>query len=203
MSQQKVFKKGEFLVREGEKPNLLYLIISGLVSVCVVRDKKNIELFRVSSGQIIGEEILTPPTANNLVVIAINETKVFEVPVSAMEQEINACKSVMKLFVKGVLEKQKTLVAQIRTIKLENNTAACPPEHVAKIFGTIFHSAVTVGLKKDGAKISIPWAPFKKYAQRVFLESPVRLEQAMNLIVKLKLAGAPDGEESDRSGRTR
>ena len=114
MSQQKSFKKGEFLIKEGQKVDHLFLITSGLVSVCVVRDKKNIELFRAGSGQVIGEEALAPGNNNSYVAMALNETKVFDVPVQMMGQQIDTLNPMMKLFVKGLLEKQKAATGELQ-----------------------------------------------------------------------------------------
>ena len=55
MSQQKVYKKGEFLFKEGDKQNQLIFIQSGGVNVCLIRGKKTIDLFQVGSNQILGE----------------------------------------------------------------------------------------------------------------------------------------------------
>jgi CRP-like cAMP-binding protein len=187
VSQLKVVKKGEILVKEGEKSTQLYLISSGLVSVCIVRDKKNIELYRIGSGQVIGEELLMPSSATSFVVLALNETKVYEITLPMMQQNIEATNSMMKLFIKGVVEKLKVVTSELKSLKLEGNTAPCPADNVAKVFGVIFHTANAMGTKKDG-KVTVSWQAFKKYIQRVFLESPVRLEQAMYLLVKLKLA---------------
>lgn len=187
MSQLKVFKKGESLIKEGEKPTQLYLISSGLVSVCLVRDKKNIELYRIGSGQVIGEEFLIPSATPPFVVLALNETKVYDIALPMIQQNIDASNSMLKLFVKGLIEKIKVVTGELKVLKLESNSSPCPPDNVAKVFGVIFHTANAMGTKKDG-KVTVSWPAFKKYIQRIFLESPVRLEQAMYLLVKLKLA---------------
>jgi CRP-like cAMP-binding protein len=186
MNQLKVYKKGEFLLKEGDRLNHLILISTGLVAICVVRGKKNVELYRAGNGQVIGEEILNSAGPTTYAVVALNETKILEAPVEIMQQQLAASGNVLKLFIKGLIEKQKTVSADLKSLKLESSSAPCPSEHVAKIFGVIFHTANTVGKKADG-KTTVPWAPFRKYAQRVFLEPPTRLEQAMYLLMKLKL----------------
>jgi hypothetical protein len=187
MSQLKVFKKGETIVKEGEKLAQLYLISTGLASVCLVRDKKNIELYRVGSGQVIGEDALLSSSSFPFIVLALNETKVYEITLPMIKQNIENSNSMLKLFIKGLVEKLKVITAELKVLKLETSSAPCPADNVAKVFGCIYHAANSTGTKKEG-KVTVTWQAFKKYIQRVFLESPVRLEQAMYVLVKLKLA---------------
>jgi CRP-like cAMP-binding protein len=187
MSQLKLFKKGEFLFREGDKIPQVYLISSGLVSVCVQREKQNIELYRIGTGQVIGEDALTPNAPSPFAYVALNETKVLEAPIDMIKQQVESSSQLVKLFIKGVVEKNRSTSNELKAIKMESDSAPCAPDHVAKVFGVIYHTANRVGVKKDN-KVTVPWQAFKKYAQRVFLESPVRLEQAMYLLTKLKLA---------------
>ncbi len=75
----------------------------------------------------------------------------------------------------------------MKSYKLEHDSTPLPPDNVAKVFGVIFHTAMHTGLKKED-RVTVVWSAFKRYAQRVFLESPLRLEQASYLLTKLKLA---------------
>jgi hypothetical protein len=59
---------------------------------------------------------------------------------------------------------------------------------LAKIFATVYHVSRYKGeVKKDGT-LEVSWQLMKQYAQRLFLESPRRLEAAVKIFVKLNLA---------------
>ena len=73
-------------------------------------------------------------------------------------------------------------------MKLERDNTPCPPDQTAKIFGTIYHVARAKGETKTPGTVTIPFPLMKQYAQRVFLESPKRLEMAINIFVKLGVA---------------
>jgi len=183
----KTFRKGESLLKEGEKNLNVYLIQSGLVSICVSRDNKKVELYRSGSGQVIGDEMLTSAIPAQYSVIAINETKAYEVPADMIRQQVEAGNPMIKLLVKGLVEKQKTATTEVKTFKMEQDPSPCPADNTAKVYGVIYHVANSMGTKKDN-KVTVQWPAFKKYAQRVFLESPLRLEQAFYVLVKLKIA---------------
>jgi hypothetical protein len=73
------------------------------------------------------------------------------------------------------------------SIKLEADPTPCAPARVVKLFATVYQVASYTGTYKNGAMV-VTWPTFKRYAQRTFLESPVRLEQAVNILVKLGYA---------------
>ncbi|MGZ3727066.1 MAG: cyclic nucleotide-binding domain-containing protein, partial [Pseudobdellovibrio sp.] len=56
---------------------------------------------------------------------------------------------------------------------------------IPRVFGSIFHVLNHKGLR-DGTKAKIDWMTLKNYSQRIFGESPKRVEQATQILVKLK-----------------
>lgn len=186
MSGQKNFRRGEVIFREGDKPGTIYVVQSGLVSVYLAKNKKNIELYKATTGQLVGEEALfgLPIGAN---VQAVNDVMAFEVRVDAARQALDSSNAAVRLIVKSLVDKQKTVYAELKATKGEQDSTPCPPDNTAKVFACLYHLAKYYGEKKD-TKIVINWTTLKRYAQRLFLESPIRLEHAFNILVKLKLA---------------
>jgi hypothetical protein len=89
----------------------------------------------------------------------------------------------IKAFVRGLLEKQRSWWSSLIDIKTEVDPTPCPPERVTKLFAVIYQVASYTGTRKKN-ETTVVWPTFKKYCQRTFLESPVRLEQAVNILVK-------------------
>jgi rubrerythrin len=119
--------------------------------------------------------------------MALGESKVFEVPLEFVTPQLEMAPQLLKLLVKNLFEKYKLAAGELRTIRFEKDSTPCPPENIPKVYATLFYLAKYTGKEVDG-KVTVSWTPFKQYAQRVFLESPQRLENACNLLVKLKLA---------------
>lgn len=191
MSNVKVYKKGEFLFKEGDKIQSLLLIQQGAVSLCLARPKKNVDLFQVSSSQVLGEQALKGATTHPLSAIATQETKVVEIPIDLIKQQTEATPQTVKVLIKSLVERLATASNEVKSSKLEKDTSPCPEDQVAKIFGSIYHTAHHKGAaldEKNKTKITMDWTSMKQYAQRVFTESPKRLEQACALLTKMKLA---------------
>ncbi len=184
----KLVKKGELIFREGEKAQKVFLIQTGQVSVFIPRPKKNIELYQSSSSQILGEEALFGSLQYTTSAAALNDVNIVEIPLDQIRQQMDQGSQVIKILFRSMAEKQKSAMAEIRANKMEKDTTPCPPDHVAKAFGVIFHVAKHIGTLTGDKKVTVEWVAFKKYAQRIFLESPMRLEQTCNIMVKLKFA---------------
>lgn len=183
MSNIKVFKKGDFLFREGESAKTVYFVQSGSVGLHLSRQKQTIELCVLGAQQIAGEHALSGVTVNPHTAVCLSETKVIELPVEAVKAQIEGSTQLTKFLAKGLSDKLRVVLKELQSLKLERDNTPCPPDQTAKIFAALYHS---LRLKTEGSKSN--WPAAKQYAQRMFLESPKRLEQACNVFVKLGIA---------------
>lgn len=186
----RVIKKGEFLFKEGDKISSIHLIQSGSVSVCLNRPKKNIDIMPLGPSQVLGEQALSGLGQYPFSAIATVETKVIDIPVDTFKQAIDGSPQMIKFLVKSLLDRLKFTTNEVKSNKMEKDTSPCPEDQVAKAFGSLFHAANHKGTKdpKNPELVTIEWDMFKHYVQRVFGESPKRLEQSLSILVKLKLA---------------
>ncbi len=197
MSQNKVFKKGEVIFKEGDKSNALYLIQTGSVQVYLQRTKQRIDLYRLGPMQILAEQVLVGSPTHSASAMAVSETTMMELTGESMKPQLVALNQVMKLVVKSTMDKIKVLGAELRSVKLERDNTPCPQDQVAKIFGSLYHTVNYKGEKKPD-HVLIQWLALKQYAQRVFAESPKRLECVVNILVKMKLAQYVMGENPEQ-----
>ena len=189
MSNVRAVKKGELLFKEGDKATTVYFVQSGALSACLLRTKKHIDLFPLGPHQVAGEHGLLGQATYTYTAVATAETKVVEFPVDAVKAQVEGSQQVIKMLLKSYGERLKHLFNDIKSVKMERDSVPCPDEQVSRIFGAIFHTANHKGKReKDKQKVTVEWGLFKQYAQRVFGESPKRLEQAVLVLVKLKLA---------------
>jgi len=90
-------------------------------------------------------------------------------------------------FFSRIDRKQEVGWKALAGLRAEHDSTPCPPGRVTRLFAVIHQAATYTGTRKKG-EVVVVWPTFKKYCQRTFLESPVRLEQAVNILVKLRLA---------------
>lgn len=186
---QKTYKKGEVLFKDGDKIQNVIFIQSGGVSQCLHRGKKVIDLFQLGANQALGETSLIGHAQHPTSAVATVETKTIEVTVDAMKAQYEGAPPVMKMLIKSLVERLRQAIQEVRSAKLTADSSPCPDEAVPQIYGAIFFVARHKGEKDEkGPGLTLDWGVMKAYCQRVMGQSPKRLEQAINVLVKLNLA---------------
>lgn len=202
----RIVKKGEVIFKEGDKSQMLYLIQSGQVSLQITRGKP-IEIVSVGPTQIIGDHVLSGMMTNPFSAVALVETKVLELPMEAVKAQIDGSSQFVKTLSKSLLDRNKIVQSELKSIRMERDSQPCPPDQLAKIFASLYYVARQKGEEQKDGSLLLPWPLSKQYAQRVFLESPKRLESTAKIFVKLGLGNfvmqknEEDPEEPEEIGK--
>ncbi|MBC7421648.1 MAG: cyclic nucleotide-binding domain-containing protein [Bdellovibrio sp.] len=196
MSNVKILKKGEYLFKEGDKIQTVFILQAGQVSVCLQKGKKNIDIMNVGAGYVFADQVVLGTNQYTYSGLAIQETKVVEIPIDGFKQQYEGLHQIYKSFIKTMAEKLKWTLNEVKTSRLEKSPAPCADDAVPKVFGIIFHVVNHKGLK-DGNSAKVDWLTLRQYAQRIFGESFKRLESATQILVKLKLAEYIYGKSID------
>ncbi|MFN7904868.1 MAG: cyclic nucleotide-binding domain-containing protein [Pseudobdellovibrionaceae bacterium] len=185
---KKVYRRGETILKEGDKAGMVYLISQGGVSQCVVKGKKNFEVFHLGVNQVIGEYAVAGQPIHLTSAISAGDAHLIEIPAESLKSQIELTSPMVKLFVRAVLDKLKIATNELKALKVSSDACPCPPDMVAHVFGAIYFAAKQKAEIQEDKTHSVDWTLFKAYCRRVFTEPPQRIEQAINLLVKVKLA---------------
>lgn len=194
MSDAKVIKKGQFLFKAGEKIQSVYVIQSGQVNVCVQKNNKIFDIMTVGNGYVFADLVVLGTGVYLYSGLAQQELTVNEIPVDVFKAQYEALSPVHKSFIKTMADRLKWSVNEVKNAKQEKSALPCPDESIPRVFGSIFHVLNHKGLKED-AKAKVDWNTLKNYSQRIFGESPKRVEQITQILVKLKLGAYMMGRD--------
>ena len=198
--------RGAALYQTGDAATQVFLIRAGLVSICLSWGDKLIEIARAAPPQLIGVEALHGSTIRMATAIASNDVEVVPIDVKVAREWIEKSPPLLRVFFTSLLAKSSVLSAEEFDSQLRHNDPTpCPASCITKLFAVIYHAASYTGMNKNG-KISVVWSPFKKYCLRAFLESPVRLEQAVMIlsmmgICKLDMVPVEDTKKKPQKSR--
>lgn len=193
----RTFKKGEVIYKDGDKITAVYLIQSGGVNQCLIKGKKSIDLFQLGSSQILGDQVILGQNTHLTSAIATTETKVLEIPVEVFRNTFDTSPQMVKGIIKSLADRLRLALNEVRSSKLEKDSSPCPEDQVARAFAAVFHTVLHKGKKTPNNQVAIEWSLFKQYGQRVMGESPKRMEQVVNILVKTKLAKYEMGKSPD------
>lgn len=186
MSEVKVVKKGQFLFKAGDKIQSVFVIQSGQVNICLQRNNKIFDIMTVGNGYVFADLTVLGTNVYLYSGLAQQELKVTEIPVETFKKDYEALSLTHKSLIKTMAERLKWAVNEVKNSKQDKTATPCSEEHIPKVFGSIFHVLNHKGLK-DGSKAKVDWMTLKNYSQRIFGESPKRIEQVTQILVKLKL----------------
>lgn len=184
----KQVKRGDPLYNADDQLTASYLIQSGLGNLIAKKDGVEIEIVKAGVGQIVGEEAMWGGKTYSTSLMAENDIKAKMIPLRNMLTQIESSNPVLKLFLRSLSEKQKLWWQSLIELKSKVDTIPCPPEFITKLFAVIYHTASYIGEWKKSGNLAVVWPTYKKYCQRIFLESPVRLENAVYILVNTGIA---------------
>jgi hypothetical protein len=156
MSEIKTLSKGEFLYKENDKISQLYLIQSGSLNLCLIKEKKIIDLNMVGPSQILGESALFGSTYYHSSAMAVTETKVISIPLEAVRGQMETLPQVFKILLKSLNDRVKNFSQEIKGYRLEKNEIPCPEEHIPKLFASFYFALIQKGIpleKKDSLSL--------------------------------------------------
>lgn len=186
MSEVKVVKKGQFLFKAGDKIQSVYVIQSGQVNICLQKNNKILDVMTVGNGYVFGDLTVLGTGVYLYSGLAMQELKVTEIPLDIFKAQYESLNPTYKTFIKTMADKLKWAVNEVKSGKQEKSSVPCAEESVPRAFGAIFHVLNHKGIKDNG-KAKVDWLTLKNYSQRIFGESPKRIEQVTQILVKLKL----------------
>ena len=180
-----LFKKGETIYQVGDASGHVYLLTSGLVAFSIPSYSSSIEVGRSKAPQLIGFEGLSGEKFRTVTAKAVNDTEAEVYSLAQVGQLIERFPTILKLIVQGALKKQWSISAEVLKSKMESAPQfACPVGEIPKLFATIYHAAVSTGKKKDD-RLTVVWSAYRKYCHWGLMESPLRVEQALQRLAKL------------------
>lgn len=186
MSEVKIVKKGQFLFKAGDKIQTIYVIQSGQVNICLQKNNKILDVMTVGNGYVFADLTVLGTNVYLYSGLAMQELKVTEIPLDVFKAQYESMSQVHKSFIKTMAEKLKWAINEVKNSKQEKSSVPCAEESIPRAFGSIYHVLNHKGIKDNG-KAKVDWLTLRNYSQRIFGESPKRIEQVTQILVKLKL----------------
>ena len=187
MSNARLLKRGEFLFKESDKIQTVYIIQSGQISLQFQKNKKNIEVMTVSTGYVFADQIVLASAQYTYSAMASQETNIVEIPIEAFKSQYESFHQIYRSFIKTSCERLKWAMIEIKNKKTDKDMVPCGVEEIPRAFGFLYHSMKHKGVP-EGLSCRVDWAMLRQYSQRIFGESLKRTEQVTQILVKLKLA---------------
>ncbi len=115
---KKTFKKGEVLIREGEKGDCAYIIDSGNVEILVHREGQLLQIGTRGAGSIIGEMAMVDDKPRTATIRALDDCSVIEISRDDFTRRVDSADPVIKMVMRVIMARYRDMIARTGNLKI-------------------------------------------------------------------------------------
>jgi EAL domain-containing protein (putative c-di-GMP-specific phosphodiesterase class I) len=121
---KKQFKKGDVLLREGERGECAYVIETGNVEILVQRDGQSIQIGTRGPGSLIGEMAMIDDKPRTATVRALDDCELQEITREDFARRIETADPVLKMVMRVITTRYRDMIGRTGTIQFVPPTPA-------------------------------------------------------------------------------
>ncbi|MEZ0226360.1 MAG: EAL domain-containing protein [Alphaproteobacteria bacterium] len=142
-STKRQFKKGEILIREGERGECAYVIETGNVEILVQREGQPIQIGLRGPGSLIGEMAMIDDKPRTATVRAVDDCDVIEITREDFSRRVDAADPVLKMVMRVITTRYRDMIGRTETIRFVPSPATEASEN-AEAFHDIALSTIKI-----------------------------------------------------------
>lgn len=172
MADGKKVAKDTYLFRDGDAPDAMYIVKSGMLAVTKTKGTSEVVLAEIGPGSMVGEMAIFDKKPRSANVKAIKDSEVISLPYEGLNQQMDS----LPVWVKAIMRTMNENLREAnKKIKMLENPAGqeedrFPPHTVTKLLSLINLVGHRYGKPEDGG-ISVPAGVLRRYTIQVFQEA--------------------------------
>lgn len=186
MSGPKVLKKGEYLFREGDASEAMYVIKSGKLAILKTKGNSEIQLAEVGPGDMVGEMAFFDNKPRSASVRATVDTTAIELPFKSLNAQFKTFPEWLKAIMRTVNNHLRNANMKIKSLEKSDDeaNAVFPPHTVTRLCCILGTVAKVHGEKApDGKGVLVPPGTLRKYTIQIF-QQPTNKMQTMTEVLQ-------------------
>lgn len=141
---------GDFLYREGESPQSMFLLKSGVISIYAQKRGRAIELVRMQAGQLIGELAFFNREPRNASAKALTPSEILEIPFNDIQQEFEKFPSWVKIMLNTMSGQVVKFSRELKQFRLaDEDQMATMNMNLLRFLGNLVLAEKMYGKKHD------------------------------------------------------
>jgi len=118
VSTLKTFKKGDTLLKEGDKGTCAYIIEQGNVEILVNREGQLIQIGTRGAGSIIGEMAMIDDKPRTATVRALDDCSVMEISRDDFSRRVDQADPVLKMVMRVIMSRYRDVISRTQTVTI-------------------------------------------------------------------------------------
>jgi CRP-like cAMP-binding protein len=186
VAEGKKVAKDTYLFRDGDAPDAMYIVKSGLLAVTKTKGSSEVVLAEIGPGSMVGEMAIFDKKPRSANVKAVKDSEVISLPYEGLNQQMDS----LPVWVKAIMRTMNENIREAnKKIKMLENPGQeedrYPPHTVIKLLSLINLVGHKYGKPEDGG-LSVPAGTLRRYTIQVFQEATNKMN---SMTASLKALG--------------
>lgn len=184
MAGTKTLNKGEYLFRDGDPSDAIYVIKTGKLAVTKNRGNTEIHLAELKAGDMIGEMAFFDNKPRSAGAKALERTEVIELPFKALNAQFKTFPEWLKAIVRAMNTHLRNANQKLRLLeKAAGEEDAVFTSHlIVQLFAILGLVTERFGEKADGPGILVPMGKLRTYTIQVFQLPTNKMQKLLDVL---------------------
>ncbi|WP_413587550.1 Crp/Fnr family transcriptional regulator [Bdellovibrio sp. HCB274] len=185
MAEAKKLAKDNYLFREGDAADAMYIIKSGLLAVTKTKGQSEVMLAEINPGAMVGEMGLFDNKPRSANVKAIKETEVIALPYDSLNKQLDQLPVWVRAILKNLNETIRESNKKIKQLETANADEERFPPHVINKFMSILNFVFNKYGKPEANGVSVSSVLLRNYTIQIFQEATNKMTAMVNALTEL------------------
>lgn len=171
MADGKKVAKDTYLFREGDAPDAMYIVKTGVLAVTKTKGTSEVVLAEVGPGAMVGEMAIFDKKPRSANVKALKDTEVIALPYEGLNMQMDQLPVWVKAIMRTMNENLREANKKIKMLENPNQEEdRYPPHVVTKLISIVNLIGHKYGKPEDGG-LSVPSGTLRRYTIQIFQEA--------------------------------
>ena len=186
MAEGKKIAKDNYLFREGDASDAMYIIKSGGFAVTKTKGNAEIVLAEVKPGAMVGEMALFDNKPRSANVKATKDSEVLALPYESLTKQMDQLPVWVRAIMKTLNENLREANKKIKILENTNNEEERFPPHIINKYISIINLVGNkYGKAEDAGALSFSSGLIRNYTIQIFQEATNKMQTVMNALTDL------------------
>ena len=187
VAENKRISKDEYLFKEGDFPDCMYIVRSGGFAITKTKNKSEVVLAEIGVGAMVGEMALFDSKPRSANVKATKDSEVVALPYKALEQQLMQLPEWIRAIVKTLNQNLRDANLKIKTLGETQAEERFSGAQINKLLAIVNFVGLKYGTKDSQGHVSIPPGILRKYTIQVFHEPTNKMTTLLQALKELKI----------------
>ncbi len=199
VAENKKISKDEYLFKEGDFPDCMYIVRSGGFAVTKTKNKSEVVLAEIGVGAMVGEMALFDSKPRSANVKATKDSEVVALPYKGLLQQLTQLPEWIRAIVRTLNQNLREANLKIKTLGETQAEERFSGAQINKLLAIINFVGLKYGTQDSQGHISIPPGVLRKYTIQVFHEPTNKMTTLLQALKELKIFEIIDLEDAKQN----